>query len=96
VAGLAPGQFVRVQLAGAPRDSLLVPEKAIASDQGQRFVLAVKEGKVEYRAIQTGAAHGEHRVVTGGLAAGEQVIVSGLMKLRPGMAVQAQDARSAQ
>jgi len=34
---LVPGQFVRVQLAGTPAESLLVPEKAIGSDQGQSF-----------------------------------------------------------
>lgn len=95
--GLVPGQFVRVQLAGAARDALLVPEKAIATDQGQRFVLVVDaRQQVEYRAVQLGAAHGEQRVVTGGLRAGERVIVSGLMKLRPGMQVQPQAAEAAQ
>jgi RND family efflux transporter MFP subunit len=97
VASLVPGQFVRVQLAGAARDSLLVPEKAIGSDQGQRFVLVVNaDGQVESRTIQAGALHGElHgelRVVASGLRAGEQVIVSGLMKVRPGMKVRAQQA----
>jgi multidrug efflux system membrane fusion protein len=90
VSSLMPGQFVRVQLAGAARDSLVVPEKAIASDQGQRFVLVVKDQQVEHRPVKVGAQHGEQRVVSGGLQAGEQVIVSGLMKVRPGMKVQPQ------
>ncbi|MBI5278418.1 MAG: efflux RND transporter periplasmic adaptor subunit [Burkholderiales bacterium] len=97
-ASLVPGQFVRVQMAGRPRDSLLVPEAAIGTDQGQRYVLAVKEGKLEYRGVKTGAALGDQRIVTSGIAAGEQVVVSGHMKLRPGMAVQVakrEDARSA-
>jgi RND family efflux transporter MFP subunit len=94
-AALLPGQFVRVQFSGQPQDSLLVPEKAIAADQGRRFVLVLKDGKADYRAIQPGAAQGEMRIVTAGLSAGEKVIVSGLMKLRPGMAVQAQEPRSA-
>jgi multidrug efflux system membrane fusion protein len=90
---LVPGQFVRVQLAGAARDSLLVPEKAIASDQGQRFVMVVKDQQVEHRFVKVGAQHGEQRIVNSGLKAGEQVIVSGLMKVRPGMKVQPLDAK---
>jgi RND family efflux transporter MFP subunit len=90
-AALVPGQFVRVQLAGAATESLLVPEKAIASDQGQPFVLVVTpQQQVEYRAIQLGATLGEQRVVASGLQAGEQVIVSGGMKVRPGMQVRPQ------
>jgi RND family efflux transporter MFP subunit len=88
VDGVLPGQFVRVQLAGTARDSVLVPEKAIASDQGQPFVLVVNaQQEVEYRSVKLGAAHGEQRVVTSGLASSERVIVSGLMKIRPGMKV---------
>lgn len=95
--GLLPGQYVRIQLVtgeGAP--ALLIPDKAIGTDQGQRFVLVVgDDGKVEYRAVAVGASHGEHRVVTAGLKAGEQVIVSGLMRVRPGMTVKPQPAAAA-
>jgi RND family efflux transporter MFP subunit len=90
--GLMPGQYVRVQLAtGAAQPVLLIPDKAIGTDQGRRFVLAVDDaGQVEYRAIGVGLAHGADRVVTEGLKDGEQVIVSGLMRVRPGMAVKPQ------
>jgi membrane fusion protein, gold/copper resistance efflux system len=86
---LMPGQYVRVQLAtGAAQPVLLVPDKAIGTDQGRRFVLVVDEaGQVGYRPIAVGAAQGSDRVVTAGLKAGEQVIVSGLMRVRPGMKV---------
>lgn len=91
--GLLPGQFVRVQLASAPQPGILVPEKAIASDQGQAFVLVVNlQQQVEYRPVKLGHAQGEQRVVAAGLSAGDAVIVSGLMKLRPGMKVQPQPA----
>jgi multidrug efflux system membrane fusion protein len=88
---LLPGQFVRVQLTtGATEPTLMVPEKAIGTDQGRRYVLVVgADSKVEYRPVEVGPAHGEHRIVSAGLAAGEQVIVSGLMRVRPGMTVQA-------
>lgn len=89
---LLPGQFVRVQLAtGASQSALAVPDKAIGTDQGKRFVLVVgADGKVEYRPVQVGAQHLEQRVVSAGLKAGEQVIVSGLMRVRPGMTVRPQ------
>lgn len=88
---LMPGAFVRVRLTdGAARPALLVPDKAIGTDQGRRFVLVVgAEGEVAYRAVKTGAQHGELRAIQDGLKAGEQVIVSGLMRVRPGMKVQA-------
>lgn len=93
VAGLMPGQFVRVQLSGLAADSLVVPEKAILTDQGQRFVLVVQpDQQLAYRPVQLGALHGDERVIAAGLQAGEQVVVSGLMKVRPGMKVQAQVA----
>jgi RND family efflux transporter MFP subunit len=84
---LLPGQFVRVQLAGAARDALLVPEQAVGTDQGQRYVLVVQGGQLAYRKVRLGALHGDQRVIADGLQAGEQVVVSGLMKLRPGMKV---------
>jgi multidrug efflux system membrane fusion protein len=89
VPGLMPGQYVRAQLAtGTAQPVLLVPDQAIGTDQGRRFVLVVDAaGKVEYRPVGVGAAHGGDRVVTEGLKAGEQVIVSGLMRVRPGMTV---------
>lgn len=94
-AGLVPGQFVRVHLAGTAVDSLLVPEKAIGTDQGQRFVLVVKpDQQLEYRAVGLGPLHGDQRVIASGLQSGEQVVVSGLMKVRPGMKVQPQAAPS--
>lgn len=94
-AGLVPGQFVRVQLAGTAVDSLLVPEQAIGTDQGQRFVLVVgPDQQLEYRAVGLGPLHGDQRVIASGLESGEQVVVSGLMKVRPGMKVQPQPAPS--
>lgn len=93
---LIPGQFVRIQLATGQREpALLVPDQAIGTDQGRRFVLVVGgDGKVEYRPVSVGASHEDHRIVTAGLRAGEQVIVSGLMRVRPGITVKAQPTAS--
>jgi RND family efflux transporter MFP subunit len=95
--GLMPGQYVRAQLGtGTAEPVLLVPDKAVGTDQGRRFVLVVSAaGQVEYRPVTIGAAHGAERIVTAGLKAGEQVVVSGLMRVRPGMAVKPQPAEAA-
>jgi multidrug efflux system membrane fusion protein len=91
---LVPGGFARVQLTtGKAQPTLLVPDKAIGTDQASRYVLVVgTDGKVEYRAVHVGAQRGELRVVESGVKVGEQVIVAGLMRVRPGMTVQAQPA----
>jgi RND family efflux transporter MFP subunit len=90
--GLVPGQFVRVQLAaGEAKPALLVLDKAIGTDQGQRYVLVVKpDQKLEYRPVRVGAQQGDLRVVTSGLSPNESVVVSGFMRVRPGMTVQPQ------
>jgi RND family efflux transporter MFP subunit len=62
---LSPGMFMRVRLpVGKPHMAILVPEKAIGTDQGRKFVYVVKPGKdkegkpadiVEYRPITVGS-----------------------------------------
>ncbi|MEZ0309474.1 MAG: efflux RND transporter periplasmic adaptor subunit [Ramlibacter sp.] len=96
-AGIVPGQFVRVQLAGTAGQAVLVPDKAVGSDQGQPFVLVVTPQQLaEYRPVKLGAAHGDLRVIASGVRAGEQVVASGLMKVRPGTKVQPLPADAAQ
>lgn len=91
---MLPGQYVRVQLdTGTTEPVITVPDKAIGTDQGQRYVLVVDaEGKVAYRPVGVGAMVADRRIVTSGLTAGEQVVVSGLMRVRPGMTVKPQAA----
>ena len=89
---LLPGYFVRIRvpLAQEP-DALLVPDMAVGSDQGGRYVLvAGKDGVVEQRKIGTGEALGDLRVVTQGLTAEDNVIVSGAARAVPGQKVDAE------
>lgn len=90
---LSPGQFVRVRLPiGQPREAVLVPEKAIGSDQGQKFVYVVaeKNGKkeVERRNVRVGQQYGQSRVIeNGAVKYGDQLIVDGMLRVRPGAEV---------
>jgi multidrug efflux system membrane fusion protein len=87
---MAPGMFARVRLPlGAPYAALLVTDRAIGSDQGQKYVYVVDaDGKVQSRPVTTGALQADGlRVIATGLKAGDSVVVEGLTKLRPGMVV---------
>ena len=88
---LLSGIFVRVRIAlGQPHDALCVSERAIGSDQGQKYILVVNEKKVvEYRNVKVGALQEGLRVIEQGLSPGERVIVNGLLRARPGATVDA-------
>jgi RND family efflux transporter MFP subunit len=89
---LVPGLFARVRVpVGTPQPTLLVSERAIGTDQSQKFVLAVgSDHTAAYRTVQLGAVIESKRVIRTGLHAGDQVIVNGLQRVRPGMAVDPQ------
>lgn len=86
---LIPGLFARVRLpVGAPHPTLLVNERAIGTDQSQKFVLAVaKDHTAVYRTVKLGGSVDGLRVVRSGLNAGDEIIVNGLQRVRPGMIV---------
>jgi len=88
---IVPGMYARLRVPlDAKGPSLLVDERAIGTDQNQRFVLVVDgEGKAQYRRVELGPREGAERVIRSGLAAGDRVIVTGLQRVRPGMPVQA-------
>jgi len=86
---LAPGFFARLRIPGSGKyPALLIPDRAVGSDQSQKFVYVVNaEKKVEFRPVKTGPLIDGLRIVSDGLKAGEQVIVEGLMSVRPGVVV---------
>jgi RND family efflux transporter MFP subunit len=86
---LLPGAVVKVAFRyGVSDRATVVPELAIGTDQGARYVLiAGADGTVEYRPVTLGAKAGSWRVVNEAVRAGDQVILPGLPGLRPGMKV---------
>lgn len=87
------GLFVRVQVPMSdPYSALLVSERAIGTEQGEKFVLTVNDQKVvEQRFVKLGSLEpGGLRVITQGLKPGEWVVVNGLQRARPGKPVSAQ------
>jgi RND family efflux transporter MFP subunit len=86
---LAPGLFARVRVPiGRPHPSLLVTERALDNDQGQKIVYVVNEkNEVHARPVKTGALHSGLREITEGIQPGEHVVVSGLAQIHPGIEV---------
>jgi len=89
---LVPGSFVRVRVAGSPRyQGILVTDRAIGSDQGQKFALIVGENNtVELRPLELGPVVDGLRVIRKGLTGNESVIINGLVNARPGSKVNPQ------
>lgn len=83
------GMFVRVRIpASRPHEAILVSERAIISDQGDKIVYVVDaDGTAHRRVIEPGALHGRLRVVKSGLTADEQIVVVGLQRVRDGAKV---------
>ncbi|MFY9987871.1 MAG: efflux RND transporter periplasmic adaptor subunit [Chthoniobacterales bacterium] len=91
-ASLYPDAFVRVRIAGTPKhDALLITDRAIATDQGQKFVLLVDDNSVvQVRPVELGPVFDGLRVVRRGLGPDDRVIINGLVNARPGSKVTAQ------
>jgi RND family efflux transporter MFP subunit len=88
---LLPGYFVRVRIPSKPRPALLVPDAALGSDQGGRYVLVVnKDSVVEQRKVEPGQLVGELRVIDSGLTKDDRVVVGGIMRAIPGEKVDAE------
>jgi multidrug efflux pump subunit AcrA (membrane-fusion protein) len=72
-------------------DSLLVPDAAIGSDQGGRYLLVVgKDDLVEQRKVTIGPRVGELRVIESGLKPEDRVVVAGVLRAIPGQKVDPQ------
>ncbi|MFO0807355.1 MAG: efflux RND transporter periplasmic adaptor subunit [Gemmataceae bacterium] len=94
---LSPGLFVRVRMpVGDPHPATLISEQALGTDQGNKFVYVVVDGKnkqgevvkvVAQRRVKIGILDGGLRVIEEGLSLDESVIVTGLQRVKPGAEV---------
>ncbi|HEY4403181.1 MAG TPA: efflux RND transporter periplasmic adaptor subunit [Xanthobacteraceae bacterium] len=89
---LLPGYFVRVRIPVEQQPSaLLVPDVALGSDQGGRYVLVVnKDNVVEQRKVSIGPLVDGLRVIDTGLAADDRVVVAGVLRAIPGQKIDPQ------
>jgi RND family efflux transporter MFP subunit len=87
---LLPGFFARVRVpVGRRHRALLVSDRALDTDQGQKVVYVVNDkNEVVSRPVRLGALHDGLREITDGLKPGERVIVQGVQQVRPGIVVE--------
>jgi multidrug efflux pump subunit AcrA (membrane-fusion protein) len=82
---------VRVPLLQDDTRALLVPDAALGTDQGGRYLLVVNaEDIVEQRKVTTGPLALGLRVIETGLNPDDRIVVGGLARAIPGQKVEAQ------
>jgi RND family efflux transporter MFP subunit len=87
---LLPGFFVRIRLpmAKVDRSALLVPDRALQTDQGGSYLLVLDKNEVvQQRYVRLGSLMGALRVVTSGLTPEDRVVVGDLWRATPGVKV---------
>ena len=85
-----PGLAAKLTMAtSANYNAVMVPERAIGTDQTKKFVFVVgADGQPQFREVKPGLLIDGMRVVANGsVKAGENVIVDGLQRVIPGMPV---------
>jgi multidrug efflux system membrane fusion protein len=87
---LTPGLFVRVRIPfGDAHRALLIDDRAIGTDQKQKYLLTVNQDHVvEYRRVNVGRLLDGLRVIESGLKPDDMVVVKGVQRARPGSKVQ--------
>jgi RND family efflux transporter MFP subunit len=100
---LSPGLFVRIRVpVGEPYQALLVADRALLSDQGQKFLYVVQDDKPVRRLVDVGPLKGGLRVVMPavkkddgsilkGLEPADLIVVNGVQRVRAGQPVRHED-----
>jgi RND family efflux transporter MFP subunit len=88
---LQPGLFGRVHVPGSlPYKAVMVPDEAVGADQDRRIVYVVDEaGVVSAKPVRPGPRIHGYRVIRSGLTGEETIVINGLMRVRPGVKVDA-------
>jgi RND family efflux transporter MFP subunit len=92
-----PGMFGRIRVPGSPPyRALLVADAAIGSEQARKYVLVVGSDNIaQQKYVTLGQSTPDGlRVIKSGIEAGDRVIVNGLMRVRAGQKVTAQEQKA--
>jgi RND family efflux transporter MFP subunit len=87
---ILPGFFVRMRLpmGRVDRNALLVPQRALQTDQGGTYLLVLGDNDVvQQRYVQLGALASGLQVITSGLQPEDRVVVGDLWRAAPGTKV---------
>lgn len=88
---LKPGMLIRVTLSRGQRESVAVPEAAVAVQGASSFVFVIAESeggtRAEQRPVVSGARQDGFVEVRDGLSAGDRIVANGLNKVTGGQPV---------
>nr|WP_294900772.1 efflux RND transporter periplasmic adaptor subunit [uncultured Pedobacter sp.] len=85
---LIPGTFANVNIAlKSIKDAILIPSVAVTPILNGKQVYVVKNGKAQPVTIISDVRTADKLLVTSGISKGDTVITSGIMALKPGLAV---------
>ncbi|MCK6557758.1 efflux RND transporter periplasmic adaptor subunit [candidate division KSB1 bacterium] len=84
---LIPGAFANVEIVLREKETLMVPSFALIPELKGHRVFLYKNGKAESRSVTIGSRTDERVEITQGVQPGDTLITSGILQLRPGMAV---------
>jgi membrane fusion protein (multidrug efflux system) len=85
---LVPGMFASLTLITDEKtNALQVPTESIVPDMNEKKLWVVRGGRADLIPVVTGARTASMIEVLSGLSTGDTVLVTGLMQLRPNMAV---------
>ena len=90
---LSPGMFLRMRLPVSmpKKGTLMVPEEALVSDQGRKFVYVLEQRRNDKgepvhvavrRDVQTGQLQEGQRIIRSGLSASDRVVLEGQQRIR--------------
>jgi len=94
---IVPGMFARIRMPASERhEALLVSERAIGTDQAQKYVLTLTPSNtVAYQSVRLGPMVEGKRIIRSGLQPGDKIVVNGLQHVGPGMTVTPQTEMAA-
>jgi membrane fusion protein (multidrug efflux system) len=90
---LIPGAFANVEVVLREQERLMAPAFALIPELKGHRVFLYKNGKAEAQSVEIGTRTDEFVEITRGVQAGDTLITSGILQLRPGMAVQPAEAQ---
>jgi membrane fusion protein (multidrug efflux system) len=92
---LKPGFFVDARLmTGSSENAMVLPEAAVLVRQGRFVVMAVEEGAVRYKGVETGSRFNGKVQIVGGVAPEDKLILAGMAELVEGSRVKVVSAGS--
>lgn len=85
-AKLLPGAFAKVDVGlKSINGALMIPTQCIIPEARNKKVIVVKDGKADFRIVQTGVRTESQIQIVEGISEGDTIVTTALMSVKPGM-----------